>query len=66
MYNVLYFDERGTAKTYLGSNVPTLEEAQSWCDRFNELYRKPYPNGQGYYSSALTICEKGMKDKGLM
>ena len=57
MFNVLYFDEHGRAKLYLGCNV-SEQEAKKWQDSFNERYRKPYPNGKGFYASAQVI-EKG-------
>jgi hypothetical protein len=50
MWNVAYQDGNGFTKLYLGSNVPTYEEALKWAKKFNEKYvGKPYPNGKGFY-----------------
>lgn len=54
-FNVRYFDEEGNAILYLGSHVPTRYKAEEWAEKFNQRYRKPYPNGRGYYAAAQVV-----------
>lgn len=53
-YNVQYFNEDGFRILYLQNNCD-LATATRWCNSFNERYRKPYPNGKGYYAAAKVV-----------
>jgi hypothetical protein len=57
-FNIRYFNENGEERHYLGVHTDKAT-AERWCQEFNRRYRKPYPNGKGYYAAAQVVEIKG-------